>query len=110
MRRLTSDHAAKGNDAGKTPRLCERHCAERQLERAGHLDDRDRLTSYASELELVERALEQPVGHLAVEAADHDAARAAGAVRGAGENAVAVRDRELSGRVSRWSEDGQLVL
>src|SRR4051812_29119274 len=110
MRRLATDHAAEGDDAGKAARLRERHRAERQLERARHLHDRDRLTGHARELELVQRALEQPVGHLAVEAADDDTDRAAGPVGGAGEDAVAVRNRELPGRVSRWSQPRQLVL
>src|SRR5436189_74443 len=66
--RLAPDYAAERDDAGVSARLRERHCPERQLEGSGNLDDRDGVAGHTSELELLERALEQLVRHLTVEA------------------------------------------
>ena len=80
VRRVTADHAAESDDAGKPACLRQRHGSERQLEGPGNLNDRDGVPGNARELELAERALEQPVRDLAVEAADDDRDCAAGAV------------------------------
>ena len=78
VRRVAADDAAESDDAGVAAGLRERHRRERQLEGAGHRHDRDRIAGTPAALERAERALEQPVRDVAVEAGDDDADRAAG--------------------------------
>src|SRR5204862_6532328 len=78
-------------------------------EGARNLHDSDGFADDARPFELLEGALQQPVRDFAVESADDHADRATGAVRGARDHAVAVRDRELSGRVARRPQARELV-
>src|SRR5205085_12617093 len=100
----------EGDDARVAARLGERHHGQRQLERARHRDDRDGLAADAEPLELVERAAQELVGQLAVEAGDDDANGAAAAGRLALDHAVADRDLELAAGVLRAAQARELVL
>jgi len=96
VRRVAADDAAERDDACEAATLRERHCAEWKLEGPGNLHHGDGLADDTGPLELLEGALEQPVRDVAVEPADDDADRAAAAVRGAGDHAVAVRHGQLA--------------
>ena len=60
VRRLAADDAPERDDAGVAAGLGERHRRERQLERAGHGNDRDRVALDSRGIELLERPFEQP--------------------------------------------------
>ena len=101
MGRLAAHDAAERDHARVAARLCERHRADRQLERAGNRHHRDPLFGHARRSERFESRLEQQVRDLAVEARDHDADRAVRAGRRALEDGDVVRDLELAGNMPR---------
>src|SRR3954454_21540408 len=110
VRGLPSNDRAEGDDAGIAARLRQGHGGQRQLERAGHRDDRHGLAPDARPLELVERAREQLSGYAAVEACHDHADRPARAARIPFDHAVAVRDAELATRVLGGRRARKLVL
>src|ERR1700674_5322494 len=60
MGRLAADHAAERDDARVPAGLREGHRRQRELERAGHRHDRDRLPFDPGPLELLARRRQQP--------------------------------------------------
>jgi hypothetical protein len=110
MRRLAADDGAESDDARIAARLRECHRGQRQLERAGHGDDRHGLPPDACPLELVQRAREQLARDPAVEARDNDPDRPPGAARIALDHAVAVRNAQLAARVLGGRRARKLVL